>query len=105
MTNNDIKRTLEKLANTVAKPEGVDYVYINQIKSPSEYDYISYVFVVPDDTELLKDKENSKKLIRKWQNHIWKYYNLLIGEHLNVIQGSIVRKSDFERLKSLNRYK
>jgi hypothetical protein len=98
MTNKDIKRTLEKISNTIDKPEGVEYVYIRQIKSPSEYDYISYFFVVPDDSEFLKDRKNSSKIMRKWQDNILKYYNLYIGEPLNVIQSNMIKKSDFEYL-------
>jgi hypothetical protein len=101
MDNKGIKKTLEKISNTIAKPDGVEYVHIHQIKSPSEYDYITYVFVVPDDTELLDDKTKLSKLMRRWQENILKYYNLYIGEHLNVIQSQTMRKSDFERLESL----
>ena len=99
MENEDIKRTLEKLSNTIAKPDGVDYVYIHQIKSPSNYDYISYIFVVPDDSEFLTDRKNSSKLMRRWQENILKYFNLLVGEHLNVIQSTIISKSRFEELQ------
>lgn len=105
MDNKDIKKTLEKISNTIAKPDGVEYVYIHQIKSPSEHDYISYVFVVPDDTELLDDKTKLSKLMRRWQENILKYYNLYIGEHLNVIQSQTIRKGDFERLGTLRNKK
>lgn len=105
MDNKVIKKTLEKISNSIAKPDGVEYVYIHQIKSPSEYDYISYVFVVPDDTDLLDDKTNLSKLMRKWQDNIQKYFNLYIGEHLNVIQTQTIRKSNFERLHSLRNKK
>jgi hypothetical protein len=105
MDNKDIKKTLEKISNTIAKPEGVEYVYIHQIKSPLKHDYISYVFVVPDDTELLDDKTNLSKLMKRWQENILKYYNLYIGEHLNVIQSQTIRKGDFERLGSLRNKK
>lgn len=98
MDNKSIKKSLEKLSNTIAKPKGVDYVYIKQIKSPSEYDYISYIFVIPDDSELFKDKKNLSKLMRRWVDNILKYYNLYIGETLNVIQYSSIKKSDFEKL-------
>lgn len=103
MTNEDIKQTLEKLSNTIAKPNGVDYVYIHQIKSPSEYDYISYFFIVPDDSELLKDRKNQSRIMRRWQDNILKYYNLYIGEPLNVIQSTIIKKSDFEYLIKSNK--
>jgi hypothetical protein len=99
MENKDIKRILEKLSNTIAKPNGVDHVYIHQIKSPSDYDYISYIFVAPDDSEFLTDRKNSSKLMRRWQENILKYFNLLIGEQLNVIQSTIMKKSDFEQLQ------
>ena len=105
MDNKDIKKTLEKISNTIAKPDGVEYVYIHQIKSHSEHDYISYVFVVPDDTKLLDDKSKLSKLMRKWQENILKYYNLYIGEHLNVIQSQTIRKGDFERLGPLRNKK
>ena len=100
MDNKSIKKSLEKLSNTIAKPKGVDYVYIKQIKSPSEYDYISYIFVIPDDSELFKDKKNLIKLMRRWVDNILKYYNLYIGETLNVIQYSSIKKSDFEKLNN-----
>ena len=48
------------------------------------------------DSELRK---NSSKLMRRWQENILKYFNLLIGEHLNVIQSTIMKKSDFEQLQ------
>jgi hypothetical protein len=49
---------------------------------------------------LFKDRKNLSKLMRKWVDNILKYYNLYIGETLNVIQYSSIKKSDFEKLNN-----